>query len=243
MVGMGTIVNTAAIIVGGVLGTLIKNGLGKKYKDIIMQAIGLSVVIVGVSGALQGIYQVTETGHLDRQYITIMIVSLVIGSIAGELVRIEDRLDSLGKWFQSRFSKENSSFSEGFVTASLVFCVGAMAIVGSLEDGLSGDTATLFAKSVLDGVTSLIFASTLGIGVAFSAIPVLVYQGSITLLAGFIKPWLTDVVVSQTSVIGGVLILAIGLNLMGITKIKIGNMLPAIFIPILFQVVLSLFCG
>lgn len=243
MIGIGTLVNAAAIILGGVLGTLIKNGLNKKYKDIIMHAIGLSVMIVGISGALQGIYQVTETGNLNRQYITIMIVSLVIGSIAGELVRIEDRLDSLGKWFQARFSKGNGSFSEGFVTASLVFCVGAMAIVGSLEDGLSRDTATLFAKSVLDGVASLIFASTLGIGVAFSAIPILVYQGSITLLAGVIKPWLTDIVVSQTSVTGGVLILAIGLNLMGITKIKVGNMLPAVFIPILLQVILSLFQG
>jgi hypothetical protein len=238
---MGTLVNTAAIIVGGVLGTLIKNGLGKKYKDIIMQAIGLSVMIVGISGALQGIYQVTETGQLNRQYITIMIIGLVIGSIAGELVRIEDRLDSLGKWFQSRFSKGSGSFSEGFVTASLVFCVGAMAIVGSLEDGLSGDTATLFAKSILDGVASLIFASSLGIGVAFSAIPVLVYQGSITLLAGVIKPWLTDVVISQTSVIGGVLILAIGLNLLGITKVKVGNMLPAVLIPIIYQAILSFF--
>ncbi len=241
MTGLGTIVNTAAIITGGIAGTLIKNGLGKKYKDIIMQAISLSVIIVGVSGALQGIFEVAQTGKLNRQYITIMIASLVIGGIVGELAGIEGKLEHLGKWFQSRFSKGNGSFSEGFVTASLVFCIGAMAIVGSLEDGLSGDTAILFAKSILDGVAALIFASTLGIGVAFSALPVLLYQGSITLLAGVLKPWLTDMVISQTSVAGGVLILAIGLNLLGITKIKVGNMLPAVFVPILYQAILSLF--
>ena len=241
MTGLGTIVNTAAILVGGIAGTLIKNGLSKKYKDIVMQAIGLSVFIIGVSGALQGIFAVNDAGHLDREYIMIMIASLVVGGIAGELVRIEDRLDSLGKWFQGRFSKGNGSFSEGFVTASLVYCVGAMAIVGSLEDGLSGNTATLFAKSILDGVTAMIFASTLGIGVAFSALPVLLYQGTITLLAGVLKPWLTDVVISQTSVVGEVLILAIGLNLLGVTKIKVSNLLPAVFVPILCQAVQGLF--
>lgn len=241
MTGLGTIVNTAAILVGGTAGTLIKNGLGQKYKNIVMQTIGLSVFIIGISGALQGIYAVNKAGNLDRQYITLMIASLVIGGIVGELVRIEDRLDSIGKWFQGRFSKGNGSFSEGFVTASLVYCVGAMAIVGSLEDGLSGNTATLFAKSILDGVTAMIFASSLGIGVAFSALPVLVYQGSITLLAGVLKPWMTDIVISQTSLVGGVLILGIGLNLLEITKIKVGNMLPAVFIPILYQAILSLF--
>lgn len=241
MIGLGTIVNTAAVIVGGIAGTLVKSGLGKKYKDIVMQAIGLSVIIIGISGALQGIYQVTQAGQLDRQYITIMIISLVVGGIVGELTGIEDKLDRLGKWFQNRFSKGNGSFSDGFVTASLVFCVGAMAIVGSLEDGLSGDTATLFAKSVLDGVAALIFASTLGIGVAFAAVPVLLYQGSITLLAGVLKPWLTGVVVSQISVTGGVLIMAIGLNLLGIIKVKVGNLLPAVFVPIIYQIILGLF--
>lgn len=241
MIGLGTIVNTAAVIVGGIAGTLVKSGLGKKYKDIVMQAIGLSVIIIGISGALQGIYQVTQAGQLDRQYITIMIISLVVGGIVGELTGIEDKLDRLGNWFQNRFSKGNGSFSDGFVTASLVFCVGAMAIVGSLEDGLSGDTATLFAKSVLDGVAALVFASTLGIGVAFAALPVLLYQGSITLLAGVLKPWLTSVVVSQISVTGGVLIMAIGLNLLGIIKVKVGNLLPAVFVPIIYQIIRGLF--
>lgn len=241
MIGLGTIVNAAAIIAGGVAGTLVKSGLSKKYKEIVMQGIGLSVVIIGISGALQGIFQVVQAGELDRRYIMMMIASLVIGGIAGELLRIEDRLDGIGKWFQNRFSKENGSFAEGFVTASLVFCVGAMAIVGSLEDGLTGNTATLFAKSILDGVAALIFASTLGISVAFSALPVLVYQGSITLLAGILKPWLNGAVVSQISVAGGVLIMAIGFNLLGVTKIKVGNLMPAIFIPLLYQVIVSLF--
>jgi len=240
MIGMGTIVNTVAIIVGGVVGTLIKNGLPKKYKDIVMQAIGLSVMMVGISGALQGIFQVMDSKKLDRQYIMIMIFSLVIGGIIGEFSGIEKKLDRLGNWFQTHFAKGNGHFAEGFVTASLVYCVGAMAIVGSLEDGLSGDTATLFAKSILDGVTALIFASTLGIGVAFSALPVLLYQGSITLAAGVLKPWLTDTIISQISVTGGVLILAIGLNILEIKKIKVGNLLPAVFIPIIYQLILNL---
>ena len=240
MIGLGTVVNVVAIIIGGTAGTLIKSGLNKKYKDIVMQAIGLSVIIVGISGALQSIFQVLETGELNRQHITIMIVSLVLGGVIGELIGIESKLESLGKWFQSRLSKENGKFAEGFVTASLVFCVGAMAIVGSLEDGLSGDTATLYAKSVLDGVAALVFASTLGAGVILSALPVLAYQGLITIMAGFLKPWLTDVLISQVSVTGGVLIMAIGINLLGIAKIKVGNMLPAVIIPIVFQVIINL---
>jgi uncharacterized membrane protein YqgA involved in biofilm formation len=237
MTGLGTIVNVAAIIVGGIAGTLITSGLGKKYKDIIMQAIGLSVIVVGVSGALQGIFLVAESKELDRRYITVMIVSLVIGGIVGELTGIEDKLDKLGNWFQKRFSKGSGSFSEGFVTASLVFCVGAMAIVGSLEDGLLQDRSTLFAKSVLDGVAALIFASSLGIGVAFSALPVLLYQGTITIMAGYLRPWLTGAVISQISVVGGVLILAIGMNLLQIVKIKVGNLLPAVFIPVVYEII------
>jgi uncharacterized protein len=241
LIGLGTIVNTAAIILGGVSGTFIKSGLPQRYKNIIMQAIGLSVLVVGVSGALQGMYKITSEGTISREYITVMIFSLVIGSIIGEFINIEEKLDNMGLWFQKRFIKGDSTFAQGFVTASLIYCVGAMAIVGSLEDGLIGNTNTLFAKSILDGVSAIVFAATMGIGVAFSAIPVLIYQGSITLLAGFIKPWLTADVISQMSLVGSILIMGIGLTMLEIKKIKVGNMLPAIFLPFIFYISQKLF--
>ena len=152
MLGLGTIVNVVAIIVGTLAGILVKSGIPNRIKDILIQALGLSVIMIGVSGTLQGMYKANESGSLDRQYIMVMIFSLVFGGIIGELLNIEDKFDKMGKWFQSKFSKDSSNFSEGFITASLIYCVGAMAIVGALEDGLLGNTDTLFAKSILDGV-------------------------------------------------------------------------------------------
>lgn len=241
MIGLGTIVNVAAVVVGGLAGTFVKNGLPQKFKTIIMQSIGLSVLMIGMSGALQGIYRVVDDGKLDRQFIMTMIFSLVIGSVLGEWIDIEDKLERLGQWFQSKFAKGESTFAQGFVTASLIYCVGAMAIVGSLEDGLTGNTGTLFAKSILDGVSAIVFAATMGIGVSFSALPILFYQGSITLLAGLVKPWLNDIIISQISLVGSILILGIGLSLLEIKKIKVGNMLPAIFIPFIFYMFQKLY--
>ena len=241
MIGLGTIVNAAAVIVGSILGLVLKFGIPERFKSTIMQAISLSVIFIGTSGVLQGIFKVLNSGRIDRQYIMLMIFSLVIGGLVGEILRIEDFLDRLGERIKKAVSKviksENSTFTEGFVTASLVFCVGAMAIVGSLEDGLNRNFAILFAKSILDGVTSVIFSATLGIGVMFSSVAVLLYQGSITLLAGLLKPLLTDTVVLQMSMVGSVLIFAIGLNMLGVSKIKVGNLLPAIFVPAVWYVV------
>lgn len=241
MIGLGTIVNAAAVIVGSILGLVLKFGIPERFKSTIMQAISLSVIFIGTSGVLQGIFKVLNSGKIDRQYIMLMIFSLVIGGLVGEILRIEDFLDRLGERIKKAVSKviksENSTFTEGFVTASLVFCVGAMAIVGSLEDGLNRNFSILFAKSILDGVTSVIFSATLGIGVMFSSVAVLLYQGSITLLAGLLKPLLTDAVVLQMSMVGSVLIFAIGLNMLGVSKIKVGNLLPAMFVPALWYVV------
>lgn len=241
MVGLGTVVNVAAVVVGGTAGFFVKRGLSERYKVTVMQTLGLSVVIIGISGTLQGLYRVIDGGKLDRVFVTGMILSLVIGSIFGEFLNIEERLDKLGEWFQKKIAKGESTFAKGFVTASLVYCVGAMAVVGSLEDGLHQKTDILFAKSMLDGISSVIFAATLGIGVAFSSIPILVYQGSITLLAGVLKPLLTDTVVSQMSLVGNVLILAIGINVLEIKRIKVGNMLPAIFMPLIYAIVAGFF--
>lgn len=240
MHGLGTIVNVIAIIIGGAFGIILKKGIPERFKTTIMQAISLAVVIVGISGTLQGVFTVTEQGKLDREYITGMILCLVIGSLIGEALKIEERLDKMGMWFQERFSGKESNFAKGFVTASLVYVVGAMAIVGSLEDGLYGKIDILLAKSMLDGISAVVFSATLGIGVIFSSLPVLIYQGAITALAGVLKPLLSDVVVSQMSLVGSVLILAIGFNLLEIKKFKVGNMLPAIFIPLVYSLLYNL---
>lgn len=240
MIGLGTVVNVIAIIAGAITGTVIKNGLPERIKVIIMQGIGLSVIVVGLSGTLQGVYRVAGT-QLERQYIMTMIFSMVIGGVMGEILDIEGRLERMGAWFQERFSGNEGTFAQGFVTASLIYCVGAMAIVGSLEDGLTGNTSTLFSKAILDGVSAVIFAASMGIGVAFSSLPVFIYQGSITLLAGALKPLLTEAVVSQMSLVGGILIMSIGFNILEIKKIKVGNLLPAIFLPLLSYFFVSLF--
>jgi uncharacterized protein len=221
---LGTIVNTMSIIIGSLIGLFFKGTIPEKYGSTIMHAIGLAVVLIGIQTAVK------------TDAILIVIISLALGSFLGELIRIEDRLDQLGYWIGRRLSKGSSGVSKGFVTASLLYCVGAMAIVGSLESGLTGNHQTLFAKSILDGIGSIIFASTLGIGVLFSAVSVFVYQGLITITASSIKHLLLPEVVSQMSAVGGLLIVAIGISLLEIKTIKIGNMLPAIFIPLILQV-------
>lgn len=237
---MGTLVNTGAVIAGGIAGTLLRSGIPEKYKKTVMQAIGLSVMFIGISGTIKEMLVIAAGNKLDRQFIMLMIFSLVLGGLAGEFLKIEKRLENIGVWFQTKIPAREGTFAEGFVTASLVYCVGAMAIVGSLEDGLSGNPSTLYAKAILDGVSAVVFAATMGIGVAFSAIPVLAYQGAITLLAGVIKPWLNDIVISQMSLVGGILIFAIGINLLELKKINVGNLLPAVFIPVLYFILKSL---
>lgn len=240
MTGLGTIVNSAAIIAGGTAGMLAKSGLPERYRETIMQALGLAVLIIGLSGCLQGIFLINSAGTLDRRFVMLMIFSLVIGGLLGEFMNIEQKLEKTGQWIQSRIGGAGGNFSEGFVSASLLYCVGAMAIVGSLEDGLTGSTSTLFAKAVLDGVSAVILGAAMGIGVAFSAVPVFIYQGAITLLAGLIKPWLTDIVILQTSLVGSVLIMAIGFNLLEIKKFKAGNLLPAVFVPLVYYVIVNI---
>lgn len=221
---IGTIVNTLSIIVGSLIGLLFRGNIPEKYSKTIQHAIGLAVVLIGIKSALK------------TDAILVVILSLAVGSLLGELLRIEERLDQLGNWIGRRISKESAGISKGFVSSSLLYCVGAMAIVGSMESGLTGNHQTLFAKSILDGIASVLFASTLGIGVLFSSISVFVYQGLLTVTASSMKHFLLPEVVSQMSAVGGLLILAIGIGLLEIKRIKIGNMLPAIFIPLFYQV-------
>lgn len=227
---LGTIVNAIAILAGGFLGAFLTKGLNDKYKITIMQALGMAVVVIGLGGTFGAL------GKLPDEDIILVIISLALGSLFGEFVDIEKGLDRLGSSLEGRF-KGKGSFSKGFVTASLVYCVGSMAIMGALQSGLQGTHQILFAKSIIDGITAVVFASTLGIGVAFSAVPVFVYQGAITLGATLVEPLLKPEVVFQMSAVGGILIAGIGINILEIKRIKVGNMLPAIFVPVVYYII------
>lgn len=218
----GTIVNALAIIAGSLVGILFRGGIPDKYNETVMKGIGLSVVLIGIMGGLK------------TQDLVLVIFSLAIGSILGEMLRIEDNLESLGNWLENKMGGKEGGIAKGFVAASLLFCVGSMAIVGSLESGLTGNHQTLYAKSVLDGITSIVFTSTLGIGVIFSSVALFLYQGFITLTASYMKIFLTEEVIREMSAIGGLLIMAIGFNILEFKRIKVGNMLPAIFIPLIY---------
>lgn len=224
---LGNYVNTITIIIGCLLGLMVQKGLHEKYKTIIMQAIGLSVLFVGAT--------VTIGGLLDPDSEPVLfIISLVIGGALGELIGIEKALDKLGLMLQNKVGSLQSNIAQGFVTASLLFCVGTMAVIGSLDSGLRGDHTMLYAKSVIDGITSMILASTLGMGVIFSAVVVFIYQGTIILFAGLLEPLLTIHVIREISIIGGVLIFGIGLSMLEIKKIKTVNLLPAIIVPVFY---------
>ncbi len=224
---LGTIVNSITVIVGCLVGLIVKGRLTEKISTTIMNGLALCTLYIGISGALNG----GDT--------LIMIISVAIGALIGEIIDIDKWLNKLGYYLESKFKNKkesNISIAEGFITSSLLFCVGAMAIVGSLESGLRGNHDTLFTKSILDGISSIIFTSSLGIGVIFSAVTVFVYQGSITLGAGLLSGVLSTSVITNMSAVGGLLIIGLGLNMLGVTKIKIANLLPAIFLPIIFQI-------
>ncbi|MDD3315485.1 MAG: DUF554 domain-containing protein [Syntrophaceticus sp.] len=309
---LGTIVNAGAIILGALLGNLLKGGFPERYKSVIMQGISLVVILIGLSMAL------------ETQNILVITLSIVTGGILGEALKIEERLNNFGKELEQRFagssdsdsvgsshegvgledssplnvshvdnansakdeifdngasdgikssgshgenrldcgyedapangnidgietddkvgSRNGSLFIRGFVSGSLVFCVGAMAIMGALESGLTGNHTTLFIKSIIDGITATVFASTMGIGVAFSALAVFVYQGAITLAAVYVKPFLTEAIITEMTAVGGLLIFGIGLNLLtDKLQIKVGNLLPAIFAAIFFVIIVGKF--
>ena len=227
---LGTIVNALAILAGSLLGLLFSKGISKNYEEIILSGVGLSVILIGIKSAL------------TSDNLMIVIFSVIIGAILGEWLRIEHKLEMLGAFLESKVttkSSDNRSFARGFVTASLVFCVGSMAIVGSLESGLTGNHQTLFAKSVLDGVTSIIFASAMGLGVMFSGVAVFIYQGIITVSASLVKDLLVPETIEQMTSVGGLLIMAIGMNMLKITTIRVGNLIPAIFLPLLYYTVVQ----
>ncbi|MCB2306287.1 DUF554 domain-containing protein [Clostridium estertheticum] len=220
---LGTIVNSLSIIIGGFIGSSFKNKISDTYTETIMKGLGLCVILIGLKGALQ------------VNNILLLIISVTLGTLIGEIIKIEKGIENIGALLESKVSSQ-SGIANGFVTASLVFCVGAMSIMGSLESGLSKNYSILYAKSLLDGIFAIIFSSTLGVGVCFSAISVFIYQGIITLTASLMKQFLITSVVNEMSAVGGLLIVAIGANMLDIKRIKVGNMLPAIFIPLLYYI-------
>jgi uncharacterized membrane protein YqgA involved in biofilm formation len=223
---VATLINAGLILLGSVLGLLFKNRISTRFSVVITQGLSLCVLAIGISNALK----TDDT--------LCVIICMVVGTLIGEALRIEDRLDSAGELLRRTLIKGDgdSRFTEGFVTATLIYCIGAMAITGSIEAGLNHDYSILVSKGVIDGVTAISFAAAMGVGVAFSVLPVMIYQGAITLLATVVGPYLSDAVIAAMSGVGGAIIMGLGINMLGIakTKIKVGNMLPAIFLPIAY---------
>ncbi len=222
MIGMGTLVNSGVILIGATVGILLRRGLPEKWQESIMQGVALCIFVIGAQMAFKS------------ENIMVVIFSLVFGAIVGEWLDIDAKLQRFGNWIGKklvggRADGASKAIGEGFVAASLIYCVGALAIIGSLEDGLRGDTTILFAKSTLDGIIAIILAANLGIGVALSAFSVLAYQGTLTLLAGVLEPVLTANILGEITATGGILIMAIGINMLQIIQIRISNLLPAIF--------------
>lgn len=225
----GTIVNVVAIFLGCSVGLILKSKFPEKIEKIIMQALGLASLLIGMQMAIKA------------DNILLVIFSLVIGGVIGEIIDIEAGLERFGERIKRKFKSNNTSerFVEGFLTASLLYCVGSMAIMGAIKEGLSGNPDILYAKSLLDGVTSIAFTAAMGIGVLFSAIPVFLYQGGITLLARNIKDFLSPEIINEMTAVGGILIWGIGFGLLGIKKIKVGNLLPAILVAAFLAAIFS----
>ena len=218
---IGVFVNVLTVLIGSLVGMLLKRGIPEKITEALMTGIGLCTVFIGVSGALKG------------ENTLVLILSMAIGTVIGTALGLDRQLNRLAAWIEKRFKQENGqvTIAEGFVTASLLFCVGAMTIVGSLQAGLTGDCEMLYTKATLDLISSCVLAASLGFGVLLSDFFVLGFQGGLVLLAGFVAPFLTDYAINEMTCAGSVLIIGLGLNLLGVTKIKVANYLPVILIP------------
>lgn len=220
---LGTIVNAGAIVLGSLIGMLAKKAIPQRMGDLIMTAIPIVVMVLGVQFSIAS------------KNILIVIVSLVIGAIIGELIDIDKKLEVFGNNVQLKMKGNDSNFSAAFVSTTLIYCVGSMAILGSIESGINGNHTILYTKALMDGISAVFFASTLGAGVLFSSISVFIYQGILTILAGYVSPYLSSTVVTEMSATGGILLIALAFTILGIKKIKVANLLPAIFLPIVIM--------
>lgn len=234
MFGLGTIINTLAVVAGGIIGIFLKKGISERYEKTLMAACGVSTIFIGVTGTLQGMLTVVD-GKIQTGGTLLLIFSFVLGGLMGEFINIEKRMDSLGEKLKKLLHAEKDNrFVDGFVNTSLIICVGAMAIVGSIQDGLTGDYSMLTAKAILDLVIVVIMTSTYGLGALCSAIAIFVYQGSITLLGHFAGNVINDELIGYLSYIGSALIFCVGINITFGKKIRVGNLLPALVIPAVY---------
>ena len=233
MPGLGTLINGLAVITGGLLGLVFRRGLPQRFQDTLMQALGLSSIFIGISGSLEKMLQI-QNGFVSVQGTLLAVLSLAAGALLGDWINLEHRFEQLGLWLKKKTgSEKDSRFMQGFLTASLTICIGAMAIVGALQDGLSADPSLLITKAVLDCLIIMIFTSAFGKGAVFAVFTLVFFQGSITILAQFIAPLLTAPMFDNLSMIGSMLIFCVGINLMFNTKIRVANLLPALLIAIL----------
>jgi len=228
----GLIANVVAVIIGAFLGLFIRNGLSVRFKSMVTNAIGLSCLFIGAAGAFRGLLG-------DSSHPVLFIVSLVIGGLLGEFIDLDARINGFGLMVERKMGTEG--FAKGFVAASLFFNVGSMAVIGSLEAGLMGSYNTLFAKSTLDGVTAVVLAASYGFGVIFSAATILLYQGALILLAQVIAPFMTDDALRELSIVGGILVFAIGIDMLAIKKLKVANFLPSLIVPVIYYSVITSF--
>ena len=233
MPGLGTIINTAAIIAGGILGRLFGGRLRESTQDALTKVCGVSTLFIAIAGALEGMLSI-EDGKRTSGGSMLIIGCLALGTLVGELLRIEDAFERFGEWLKRKTGNSgDAKFVDAFVTASLTVCIGAMAIVGSIQDGLAGDYSILATKAILDLIIIMVMSCSLGRGAVFSAVPVALFQGSITLLAGLVRPLMTDAALHNLSLVGNVLIFCVGINLLWGKKIKVANLLPAIVIAVI----------
>ena len=234
----GTLINVAGIAAGAVIGVALKKGIPPRITGAALKVQGVALAIISLNGVISAMFRVDpQTGALSSTGGLLLLVSLVLGCLIGELLRIEDRINTFAKNVESRFG--TSDFAKGFVAGSLIFPIGAMAVIGSMYDGLMGDTSVLVIKSLLDFITSIVLASTLGIGVLFAAIPVFILQGGVTLLAGQIYPFVSPELLNLFYMTGYAVVFCISLNFMLDAKIKVANLLPSLFIPILYYFILG----
>ncbi len=239
IIGLGTLINTAAVLLGGIIGLLSKRGFSTSLQESMLKVLGVSTLFVSIAGALPGLLKI-EQGALQTKGALLMILSLVIGTLIGEMLNIDSGITKLGEWLKKKAKADkNPQFVEGFATSSIIICVGAMAIVGSIQDGMTGDYSMLLTKSLLDFVLVMMLSSAFGVGVLFSALPLFLYQGALTLLAGAIAPLFTPTIISDLSYVGSVLIFGVGLNLLFKNTLKVANMLPSLAVVCLLSPLLQ----
>lgn len=236
MIGLGTIVNAIAIIIGAALGLFLKKGISDNMKDSILKIMGVCVAFMGIGSFIQKML-IIENGVISTRNFMIVILSLVLGVIVGEWIDIEEKFDRFAEWLKNVTKNDSdNNFVDGFVTTSIIFCVGAMGILGSIQDGVNGDPSILYTKAILDGISVIIFATTYGKGTIFSALSVFIYQGIITFLSFSINDYVTPLMLDNISLVGSVMIFCIGANIFANTKLRVGNQLPALLFAILFTI-------